>query len=582
MATDYNPIIGDPDDALGRIEVATPLADMPRAFVPVTMVDDPRYPTVLANPQAWQRLRCYHDFEYWAARCVTIKHKISGADVPLVLNKPQRLVARKFEAVRRRGLPVRAILLKARQWGGSTLVLAYMAWIQSCRQRNWHSIICSQVKDTSSTIRGMYSKILQNYPADLWDGDAGPAFKPFERSENVREIVGRGCRVTVASIENQDAVRGADYAMAHLSEVAFWRSTPSRSPEDVLRAICGSVPLIPDSFVAIESTANGVGNFFHREWLRSCAGVEGRIAIFVPWMDIDYYRVDPPADVHVMDTLSDYERSLADMGCDEAQIYWYRLKLAELGSPDKMMAEFPSTAEEAFIATGASVFERDKVEALRAGCSAPDMVNGVCVWRNPEPHAHYVVAVDIGGSNPRADFSVIVVVRADSPRPEVVAQWRGHIYHDLLAYKAMEIGRRYNDALLVVESNSLEGGAAGGHGMYILDLMANSYPNIYRRQVYDDALGTSSSRIGFHTNRATKAMIISGLIAKVRTAAYIEHDSAACDELLSYEHTPDGSYAAALGSHDDLLMARAIALSVIDHLTFPPLIDPASLNIPFW
>lgn len=588
----YNPIAGDAADE-SRIEVTTPVAGLPRAFVPRTMADDPSFATVQANATAWERLRCRHDFEYWCARCVTVKHKTLGRDVRLVLNAPQRRVARMFERQRRAGIPIRAIMLKARQWGGSTLVQAYMAWIQSCLRENWHSIICSQVKDTSTGIRGMYAKILDNYPAELWEGDEGPAFRPYERSSNVRLIAGRGCRVTVSSIENQDAVRGADFTMAHLSEVAYWRATPSHSPEDVIRAICGSVPLIADSFVALESTANGVGNYFHREWLRSEAGLEGRLAIFVPWYEIEYYRLKPADAAALEASLTDYERSLAALGCDLEQICWYRTKEAELGSHDKMMAEFPTTPAEAFVATGNAVFDRAKVEALRAGCGeAPrrgevaggrwedDAAGTTAVWRLPESAGEYVAAVDIGGCSERADYSVIVVVRTDTAVPEVVAQWRGHIHHDLLADKAMALGRFYNDALLAVESNTLESG--GGWGLYVLDLMAGRYPRLYRRRVYDSATCTETTRVGFHTNRSTKEMIVSGLIARVRNGTLVERDPAACDELLTYEHRPDGSYGARAGCHDDMLMARAIALHVADHCPPAPPVATDALNFPRW
>ena len=65
-------------------------------------------------------------------------------------------------------------------------------------------------------------------------------FAPFEGARNVRTIAHRGCRVAICSSENPEAVRGGDYAMAHLSEVAFWADTPQRTPEGLVRAICGS------------------------------------------------------------------------------------------------------------------------------------------------------------------------------------------------------------------------------------------------------------------------------------------------------------------------------------------------------
>lgn len=52
-----------------------------------------------------RRLRLRHDFEYWAASCVTIRHKTTGRRVPFVLNAPQRRVASLLEDDRRAARP---------------------------------------------------------------------------------------------------------------------------------------------------------------------------------------------------------------------------------------------------------------------------------------------------------------------------------------------------------------------------------------------------------------------------------------------------------------------------------------------
>jgi len=587
----FNPVVGDPADP-SRIEVATPLPDMPRAWVPRTMTDDPAYLAVLANPAAWRRLRVRHDFEYWCATSVTVKHKTLGSDVRLVLNAPQRRIAAIFEADRRARRPIRAIMLKARQWGGSTLVQVYMAWLQLVHCRNWHSIICSQVKDTSSGIRGMYAKLLDNYPDDLCDEGSPYRFKPYERSTNVREIAGRGCRVTVSSIENQDAVRGADFAMAHLSETAFWRATPTHSPDDVIRAICGSIALLPDTLVVMESTANGVGNYFHTEWMRCRDGHGDKHAVFVPWYDIEIYRLDPPDPAALVESFSPYERQLwHDHGLALDQIYWYRCKAREYASHEKMMAEFPTTDSEAFASTAWGVFDRLAVERLREGCTegrrgdlgpdglwADDSRGPMLLWQRPDPAEDYVVAVDIGGRSAKSDWSVITVLRNDPDRPEVVAQWRGHIDHDLLAERARAIAAWYGNALLAIESNTLETSGCG-HGAYILERLADTYPNLYHRPSGDDGM---PDRPGFHTNRRTKELIVTALIATVRRGAYIERDTMACDELLTYRTMPDGSYAATPGSHDDILMSRAIALYIAGRNRPSPPIDPAYFHPSYW
>ena len=89
---------------------------------------------------------------------------------------------------------------------------------------------------------------------------------------------------------------------------------------------------------------------------------------------------------------------------------------------------------------------------------------------------------------------------------------------------------------------------------------------------------TLDSRIGFHTNRATKSLIITHLIAMVRDCGYVERCTEACNELTTYEQLPNGSYAAKLGNHDDILMTRAIALYVASTTKVAPCEDFSGLR----
>ena len=70
------------------------------------------------------------DFEYWCEKCVRIQDKLTGERIPFVLNRPQKKLLAVMEQQRREGKPIRIILLKSRQWGGSTLVQIYIAWFQ--------------------------------------------------------------------------------------------------------------------------------------------------------------------------------------------------------------------------------------------------------------------------------------------------------------------------------------------------------------------------------------------------------------------------------------------------------------------
>ena len=164
----------------------------------------------------------------------------------------------------------------------------------------------------------------------------------------------------------------------------------------------------------------------------------------------------------------------------------------------------------------------------------------------------------------------------DGGKPSVVAQWYGHIDIDLLAWKAAQIAAYYSDSLLVIESNTLETHdrarqVDGDQSQFILNQLAGVYPNLYaRRQSEDDIRRGAPRKYGFHTNVATKPMIISSLIKVVRESLYEERDERCVHELLTYERKPNGAFGAIDGKHDDLLMTRAIGLHICFFEMDPP------------
>ena len=145
----------------------------------------------------WIKERIRYDFEFWTAMFVKIKDKLGPNDIPFILNRPQRRYVAMLEQQRTGNKPIRVIMLKARQWGGSTVTQIYMAWLQLVHLRNWNSIICAHLKDAAANIRGMYTKLLNNYPAWLLNSSEPPHFQPFERTSNTSYIAQRGCKITI-------------------------------------------------------------------------------------------------------------------------------------------------------------------------------------------------------------------------------------------------------------------------------------------------------------------------------------------------------------------------------------------------
>lgn len=524
---------------------------------------------------AAERMRT--DFEFWAEKCVRIRHKLTGRMVPFVLNGAQRKVLKVLEEQRCANRPIRVIVLKARQWGCSTLIAYYMAWLQLMHAESWHSAVCGHCMAASTVIRGLYNDLVANYPEE-YRPEEKMTFKRYASSSGIFELQPSNARVYAVSARNPDAARGAAISMAHLTEVAYWPDSRAYSPNDVVRSIASNVPRMPLTAVVMESTANGAGGFFHSEWLRAVGGKSDKTAVFAPWYDVEMNtEALDCTEAELWERLDDYERSLKNLGLTLEQINWYHNKTLEVGSRILMMREYPTTAEEAFSSELPGVFPVQALEAQKENIQEPmrkaevsatdgriaDAANGrLEVWSEPcaptelTGRNSYVAAVDVGGNWEGADWSVVAVFDCrEAERMELVAQWRGHADVDRLCVIAEALGRRYHNALLVVESNSLE-----ARGLDALERIARSgYPNIFRRIGLDTVTGQPSEKFGFHTNAETKSAAITDLTAALRDGKFIERSKTALAELRNYVRTRRGAMEAAPGGNDDMVMVRAIA-----------------------
>lgn len=282
----YDPVTGEGSDVIPRKEIK--IEEFGTLHIPADMYEENGWVQILSQEKSYKNLlenglhqqatpqlireidrqffllRIKYDFEFWAIATVKIKDKITSVDIPFLLNRPQRKLLKLFEQQRREGKPIRVILLKARQWGGSTLTQIYMAWIQLVHKHQWNSVIAAHVKDSSSNIRAMYSKLLDNYPS--WILNSPLKLRPFARTQNISYIQQVNARVTIGSAEKPDSVRGADIAMVHFSEVALYPDTKEKRTGDLIASISSSIPLVPYSVIVMESTAQGVGDYFHTEY----------------------------------------------------------------------------------------------------------------------------------------------------------------------------------------------------------------------------------------------------------------------------------------------------------------------------
>lgn len=644
--TVFNPITGE-GAILERFEFRLSDFSLPVQYLPVTMQSIPlikqlaeagsirkfltdyiavKYSDEEKNKVVEQfvRLRAKHDFCFWTALLIYIKAKGGGDDILFRLNRPQRKLIAAYEEKRINGLPIRVILLKARQWGGSTATQMYMAWLQLVHKVGLNSLIIAHQGTASDEINDMFSRMIDSYPV-AWLHDLGEAYSNNEpkyvgvgKSGNIHRVPQRNCKIKIGTAERPDSCRGGDYNLVHLSEVGLWKKTDGKKPEDIVRSACSGILLKPYTMIVYESTANGTGNFFQIEYDDAKNGRTQFQALFVAWYEIELYSM-PVANKedfarwlwenHESD-ITDSNREepgrylwwLWQQGATLENIQWYITERSKYTDHGDFASEYPSDDDEAFNYSGDKVFDKYLVAKLRVSCRPPRWVGEVYadydsgknalknvrfredrqgmlhIWSRPEYYDdeiitnRYVVVVDIGGRSRKADWSVICVIdrmpMIEGDRPIIVAQWYGHIDMDLLAWKAAQIATFYDNALLVIESNTLETKdkeriVDGEQAMFILEQLKGVYDNLYaRKQSADDIKNKVPVKYGFHTNVATKPMVISTLVKVVRDRLYTERDARCLDEYLTYERKENGAFGAIQGKHDDLLMTRAIGLHI--------------------
>jgi hypothetical protein len=490
------------------------------------------------------------NFELFAKEQIKILPKDSSKGfIPFEFNAAQRIVHEKLEEQSQKMGKVRAIILKSRQQGLSTYATARVYWKSYFNAFN-KSVVMAHDSATSDALFTMSRNTIQ-YMSDEYR----PEFKKSNAKEIMFEHNDSGYRLYTAG--SPEAGRGTTPTIAHLSEVAFWTHD-----EKILAGLFQGISEADGTEVILESTANGVGNAFHRLWLGAMKGENEYIPIFIPWFLTPEYR----RKTYEGFECTEEETALKEKyELDDEQIYWRRLKVAESGG-DKFRQEYPSTPEEAFIVSGSNVFDIEKLNNLvpqpilaqrefdYESCLFDDAPRGSLeIYKYPTFEDAFVIAGDVS-LGVGQDYSCGVVLNSNR---EVCAVYRNNTidpskYGDLLFY----LGRYYNNALLGVESNSM--------GIATLNrLKQMNYQNLYHQTKVANVSEEEGQRLGWRTTSQTKPMIIGFLKNAIENEDVWIPSRVMIDELMNYVADTNGKTNAITGHHDDTVVALAIALEIL-------------------
>lgn len=305
------------------------------------------------NKEEMEKLRkIKFDLSYFAKNFLKIKTK-DAKIVPFVFNRTQEYFHNICEEELRKHGRVRIIVVKGRQSGLSTYVAARFYHKTSMNYAMNTFILSHESKTTQKLFQ-----IVKLY------NDKNALSPPVKRS-NSNELVfeGLNSQYYVGTAGSGDVGRGGTVQLFHGSEVAMWSNT-----DEIETGLMESIPDMDGTESILESTAKGLGNYFHRTALGAMKGKNGYRLVFIPWFWMDEYEEDAQGDFSLTDDEREYIQTYLKEYDKERQIrklQWRRNKIAKFESEWKFKQEYPSNVTEAFQTSGDNLISAESIVRAR-------------------------------------------------------------------------------------------------------------------------------------------------------------------------------------------------------------------------
>jgi hypothetical protein len=373
-----------------------------------------------------------------------------------------------------------------------------------------------------------------------------------------------------------------------LSEFAFWEGQNENSPSNQLSGIMQSVPDEIDTWVIIESTANGM-NDFKTEWDKAVKGDSAFTPIFLAWYDHEEYTKHVNDVDYFIDHMEGYERWLYyDLNLPIERVAWWRWAKKNKcnGDLNRMKQENPTTPEEAFLFSGTPVFDNDIVIKRIAELEKIKIryVEGYFDFKwNSEEHKDFILPNSVSFIESKQKNWWRIYQQPDKVKPYVIsgdtkgegsdeytAQVMDNTTSKRVATLQMQMnnskpyshqvycaGIYYNKALIGIEMN--------WNTAPIEELQRLKYPNQYYREKSEGFEGQIvRGKIGWRTDGITRPRMIDKEVYVVNEYINLIQDIPTLQQMLTFVYDKDGKPDAMSSKHDDLLMADCILNEISD------------------
>ena len=289
------------------------------------------------------------DFTKFAPEFLVIRGK-SGQVKPFYLNRAQEYTHGRLEKQLKELGRVRALILKGRQQGMSTYIQGRYFWKVITIRGTKAYILTHEAEATKNLF-----EMTQRYYDKLPKGLCAPADKASSKELYIRKY---DSGYSVGTAGNKGAGRSQTIQLFHGSEVAFWPNA-----EDHARGVLNAISDEDGTEIILESTANGIGNYFHGLWKGAESKANEYQAIFVPWYwQQEYSSTD--AGFQLTEEEEFIYNLYKDDGMTTKHMAWRRLKISASTDIDQgiesFKQEYPCSATEAFLNPIANIFINSK------------------------------------------------------------------------------------------------------------------------------------------------------------------------------------------------------------------------------
>ena len=384
-----------------------------------------------------------------------------------------------------------SVVLAARQSGKSITSCAYLLWYLLFTPEVTVAILANK----GAIAREMVSRIvtmLETVPFFL---------QPGVKILNKGNIEFGNDSKLVAAATSSSSIRGMSINMLYLDEFAF--------VEDAETFYTATYPVITsgkDSKVIITSTANGVGNMFHKIYESAVHGNSEYKSFLINWFDVP--------------------------GRDEE---WKKMTIANTSE-----AQFEQEYGNSFLGTGNTLINADTLLGLRA--IDPDWhKDNVNVYERPKYGHTYITTVDVSQGR-GIDYSTFSIFDVTAKPFKQVCTFRDNMISPMLFPDLInKYCRPYNESLVIIENNA-EGSMVATQLHYDIE-----YPNVFVQGM------TKSTDIGITMSRKIKRVGCSTLKELLEENRLTVVDRYTITELMTYVNK-GSSFEADRGYHDDMVM----------------------------